>query len=374
MIADAYAPTNDVKTATLGRLLQTLAEDAMFALSAGGGADVLDLLGKRRSEAYAAVLTGQRRMTMSGEFDAWVVELSRAIAPICAPGWMPMADVIRERVTLEVGARGLRSLFSSTPSDKDVQRVKRLGTFTVRVLRAVFHADGALNADENRTLACVIASLGLFDDAARELFVEGPLPVEQLDMYGDIDPAITKAVLQGAWLAAAADVIDPREEHIIRVLAHKLSVAAMDLEVLRAEAVQRVEKSRLVGLATADAIRFVLSDRVPGHGMTLAAKAAHLLLTRRHRDEALAYVNAGAKVVLAKRFPHLGTDDGHTVLGITWAAALYEDPSLARRAFLRARHDRVAADLGEDGAEARHTVEAWLAEVLAPAAFAMSDE
>ena len=42
-----------------------------------------------------------------------------------------MSEVLAEKVTLEVGARGLRSLFSSKPSDKDVQRVKRLGSLAL---------------------------------------------------------------------------------------------------------------------------------------------------------------------------------------------------------------------------------------------------
>jgi hypothetical protein len=368
---DAYAPAVDPKTMVLGRLVSALAEDAMFGLSTGGGSDVLDGLGKRRGEAYSAILAGHRLNTMSMEFDNWVVELTRAVAPIFPPSWMPMGDVIREKVTLEVGARGLRSLFSSKPSDKDVQRVKRLGTLAVRVLRAVFSADGALDAEETRTLAGVIASLGLPDQDAQQLFGEPPIPVEQLDVYGDVDPAVGKAVLRGAWLAAAWDQIDPREEHIVRVLANKLAYAAMDLEVLRNDVVQRIDMRRLVGLATVDAIRFVLADRMPGHGVTLAAKACHLMVPRRYRDEALAQVGAGQKVLLAKRFPHLNGDDRQTVLGMTWAAAMYEDPSLARRALLRARHDRVAADLGDDGNKARHGVEEWIAEVLAPAAFPM---
>jgi hypothetical protein len=371
MTMDAYAPAPDGKTLVLGRLVSTLAEDAMFALSTGGGTDVLDGLGKRRGEAYSAVLAGHRLNTMSGEFDNWVVEMTRAVAPIFPPGWLPMAEVIREKVTLEVGARGLRSLFSSKPSDKDVQRVKRLGTLAVRVLRAVFVSDGALDHEETRTIASVIASLGLPDADAQQLFAEPPVPVEQLDVYGDIEPAIAKAVLRGAWLAAAWDQIDPREEHIVRVLANKLAYAAMDLEVLRNEAVQRIDTRRLAGLAAVDGIRFVLSDRMPGHGITLAAKAGHLMLPRRYREEALAQVGAGAKVVLAKRYPQLGADDKHTVLGMVWAAAMYEDPSLARRALLRARHDRVAADLGEDGIKSRHAVEEWIADVLAPAAFPM---
>ena len=59
-----------------------------------------------------------------------------------------MMDVVREKVTLEIGARGLRSLFSSKPSDKDVARVKRYGSLAVRVLRAVLAADGPLDAEE----------------------------------------------------------------------------------------------------------------------------------------------------------------------------------------------------------------------------------
>jgi hypothetical protein len=371
---DAYAPMTDPKTLVLATLVSALAEDAMFGLSAGGGPDVLDGLGKRRGEAYSAILGGHRLNTMAGEFDNWIVEMTRAIAPIFPPTWMPMNEVIREKVTLEVGARGLRSLFSSKPSDKDVQRVKRLGTLAVRVLRAVFVADGTLDAEETRTIAGLIASLGLPDADAQALFAEQPVAVEQLDVYGDIEPAIAKAVLRGGWLAAAWDSIDPREEHVVRVLANKLAYAAMDLEVLRNEAIQRTDQRRTAGLATVDAVRFVLSDRMPGHGVTLAAKAGALMLPRRYREEALAQVGAGAKVTLARRYPSLPTDDKHTVLGIAWAAAMYEDPSLARRALLRARHDRVAADLGEDGTKARHAIENWIAEVLAPAAFPMGAE
>ena len=371
MTMDAYAPTPDPKTYALGRLVGTLAEDAMFGLSTGGGTDVLEGLGRRRAEAYSAVLAGHRLNTMSGELDNWMVEMTRAAAPICPPSWMPMSEVIREKVTLEVGARGLRSLFSSKPSDKDIQRVKRLGTLAVRVLRAVFAADGPLDPEETRTLAGLIASLGLPDPDAQALFGEAPVPVEQLDVYGDIEPAVAKAVLRGGWLAAAWDQIDPREEHVVRVLANKLAFAAMDLEVLRNEAVQLIDARRLAGLATVDGIRFVLSDRMPGHGVTLAVKACHLMVPRRHREEALAQIGAGQRVVLAKRYPHLSTDDRQAVLGMTWAAALFEDPSIARRALLRARHDRVAADLGEDANKARHAIEDWFAEVLAPAAYPM---
>jgi len=372
MTMDAYAPSVDQKTFVLGRLVNTLAEDAIFGLSCGGGTAVLEGLSHRRGHGYQAILSGQRLNTMAGEFDNWSIELTRAMAPIHPPSWMPMADVIREKVTLEVGARGLRSLFSSKPSDKDVQRVKRLGTLAVRVLRAVLAADGPIDGEEHRTITSLVASLGLPEADAAPLYVEQPLPVEQLDVYGDIEPAVGKAIIRGAWLAAAVDAIDPREEHVVRVVANKLAFAAMDLEVLRNEAVARVDARRLAGQAVVDGIRFILADRMPGHGVALAAKAGTLMLPRRHRDEVLAQIGHGSKVVLAKRYPQLSGEDRQTVLGMAWAAALYEDPSMARRALLRARHDRFAQDLGDDGAKARHAIDEWVAEVLAPAAFPMS--
>ncbi len=371
MTIDAYAPMVDPKTAALGRLVGTLAEDAIFGLSTGGGHGVLDGLGRRRGEAYQAILAGHRLNTMSGELDHWLVEMTRAAAPIYPPAWMPMSDVLREKVTLEVGARGLRSFFSSKPSDKDVLRVKRLGTLATRVLRAVFVADGPLDTEEQRTVASLVASLGLPDEHAQPLYAEAPIAVEQLDVYGDVDPTYAKALLRGAWLAAAWDSLDPREEHVIRVVANKLNFPAMDLEVLRNDVVQKLEARRLASQAAVDAIRFVLSDRMPGHGVTLAAKTGLIMIPKRYRDEVMAQVGHGSKVTLARRYTQLSAEDKATVLGIAWAAALYEDPSVARRALLRARHERFAQDLGEDGSKPRHSIDEWINDVLAPAAFPM---
>lgn len=372
MTMDAYAPSIDAKTLALARLVNALAEDAIFGLSCGGGTGVLEGLAHRRGQAYSAILAGHRLNTMAGELDAWVIEMTRAMAPIFPPAWMPMADVVKEKVTLEVGARGLRSLFSSKPSEKDVQRVRRLGTLAVRVLRAVLAADGPIDGEEHRTITSLVASLGLPDQDAAPLYAEGPIPVEQLDVYGDIEAAVAKAVLRGAWLAAALDSLDPREELVVRVVANKLAFPAMDLEVLRNEAVARIDARRMAGQAVVDAIRFILSDRAPGHGVTLAAKAGTLMLPRRYRDETLAQIGHGTKVALARRYTLLSSEDRQTVLGMAWAAALYEDPSIARKALLRARHDRVAQDLGEDGAKSRHAIDEWFADVLAPAAFPMS--
>jgi hypothetical protein len=295
----------------------------------------------------------------------------RVMAPIAPPSWMPMHEVIAEKVTLEVGARGIRSLFSSKPSDKDVQRVKRLGSLAVRTLRAVFSADGPIDPEEARSLAGLIGSLGLPDVDSAPMYTEAPISVEQLDMYGELEPAVARALIAGAWYAAAWDAIDPREEQVVRTLAKKISFPDDELERQRADAIARVDARRTTGLATVDAVRYILHDRVPGSGVQLAAKAGTLMLPRRYREEALGQVGHGAPVTLAKRYTTMSGDERNSVLGIAGAAALHEDPTFGRRALLRARHDRLAADFGDDGSRMRATIDEWFVDVLAPVAFNM---
>jgi len=343
------------------------AEEAIFGLSAalGNAHDALEDLVKRRKDSHQLSLSGQRVPRMIDAFDAWVVEMTRAMAPICPPSWMPMAEVLAEKVTLEVGARGLRSLFSSKPSEKDVARVKRLGSLAVRVLRAVFAADGPVDPEEARTLAALIGSLGLPEADAAPLYTEAPIEVDRLDVYGEIETGVARAMLRGAWLAAAWDSIDPREEHIVRALATKLNVPIVDVEYMRNEAIARVEARRAAGLATVDAVRYVLADRVPGMGVQLAVYAGTLMLPRRFRDEALAQLGHGAPVVLGQRYKGISNAEKQSVIGIAWAASLLEDPCISRQAIVRARLDRVAQDLATDPQDARRAVDEMIAMSLA---------
>jgi tellurite resistance protein len=302
---------------------------------------------------------------MTTHFDSWVVEMARALAPVAPPTWVPMMEVVREKVTLEMGARGLRSLFSSKPSDKEVARVKRYGSLAVRVLRAVFSADGSLDSEELTTIAAVIASLGLPEADASALYAEPPVLAATLDVYGELDAAVAQAILRGAWLAAAWDSVDPREEQTIRVVAQKLSLSELEVEAARKDALARIDARRKAGLAAVDAVRCVLSDRTPGLGVQLAALTGTLMLPRRWRDEALSAIGQGAPVALAKRHMGLEASERLEVLGVAWAAALVDDPSVGRRALLRARWERVAEDLGEDDPAARELVDRWMGEALA---------
>jgi tellurite resistance protein len=366
-MTDAYAPTIDPVQEALSRLVQAACEECIFGLSAalGNSGDALEDLVKRRKDAHQAVLGNQRTPRMLESFDAWVVEMARAMAPICPPSWLPMSEVLAEKVTLEVGARGIRSLFSSKPSDKDVQRVKRLGALAVRVLRAVLASDGPIDAEEARTIAALVASLGLPEADAAPLYTEAPVAVDRIEVYGEIESSVSRAMLRGAWLAAAWDGIDPSEEQIIRVLATKLGVPVVDVEYMRNEAIARVDARRTAGLATVDAVRYVLADRVPGYAVQVTGYAGTLMLPRRYREEALRQVAGGQPVVLQQRYKGISGAEKTTVLGIAWAAALMEDPSLSRKAMVQARLERVAHDLGGETKDARKAVDEMLATSLA---------
>jgi len=349
-------------------LVATLAEDTIFVLASDEGAVAsppFEALAKRRAEAYGAALRGQPVASMQRTFDAWVVDLSRAMAPIAAPDWLPMGDVVRAKVTLEAGARGLRSLFSDKPSEKETQRVTRLGTLAVRLMRQVLSADGAVDGDDARMVGAFVASLGLSPEGAAPLLHEPVVPGLQLDVYGEVEPKILRALLQGAWVAAAWDGLDPREEKVIQDFATKAGLPLDAVEESRAAAMARIESKRLVGLATVDYVRAVLRDRLPGLGDMLPARIGTLILPRRYRDEGLAAIQHDAPVMLAKRYTKLTRDERTRVLGMTWAAALHEDPSLGRQALLRARFEHVAADIESDGHEARLLVSGWMSDVLA---------
>jgi hypothetical protein len=362
--------TPDVE-AHLSQLVATLAEDVIFVLAGDDGAVVsspFEALARRRADLYADVLAGKPRAAMLSSFDAWMVDLSRAIAPIAPPDWLPMGDVLRLHITLEAGARGLRSLFSDKPSDKDVAKVKRLGTLAARLLRQVQAAEGATNSDDARVIAAFVASLGLPQADASALLEE---PVMHLDVYGDVEPKVLRAIVSGAWLAAAADGVHPREEEVIRAFATKAGITLEQVEESRAAALAKVEAKRQVGLAAIDYVRAVLRDRLPGIGETLPRRLGLLLLPRRYRDEGLAPLGYQSPVVLAKRYTKLSRDERTRVLGITWAAALLDDPSVSRQAVLRVRYEHMAADLDSDGKDARELVSQWVSDVLAETAKAL---
>jgi hypothetical protein len=354
--------------------LSALTEDAIFALAAGGRAEVDRMRGlaKRRASVYESAARGGARIGI-GSFARWVPELCAAIAPVHPPDWMPMAEVVASGLSLEGGARGVRSLFTSKPSEKEVARVKRLGALASRVLAATLGADGPLLPEEQLLCEALVASLGLADDDEKRLLAEPPMRIDALEIYGEIDAKLAKALVRGAWIAAASDAIDPREEKAIAELSTKLRVAVEDVETIRAETRSSLERRARIGAAAIDGIRFVLADD-PETAVPIAGAALALLAAPAHRGEAMAALRQNAPVTLSGRHA-LDRDGKSLVLALAWTGALGENPTLARRADLVARHERLATDLDAGGAASavRDEIDAFVeGELLGAAAAAVS--
>lgn len=350
---------------SLVHTLLTLCDDAFFATAATARLDLetLRALAKRRSSVLTAAAKGARPDDMS-QGDPWIVRLAAAMAPINPPRWIPMADVIEEGLSLELGARGVRSLFTNKPSEKDVARVRSLGSFAVRVLGSVLTAGGNQRPDAQLAKQSLVASLGLPDDEQRSLLEEAPIAAESLEVPQGLSAKLARAILRGAFTAAMLEGEGAREEQAVLLIGHKTGLPGEEITAAHGDARRAVEAGKTFGEAGVDALRFVMSDD-PDELSRLAGTFARITLPiGGRRDAATALDRAGAmkKHALDRR-------TREAVLGVVWAGALRSNPAFARRAELLSRHNAAAAELGgeEAGLEARKTIEAFLEPELSAA-------
>jgi tellurite resistance protein len=332
----------------LVRGLQAVTEDVFFGVAASGrdDEDTLTALVRRRADVYERVLSGGAAPPITS-YREWMTGLAAAIAPVCPPSWMPMADLVGAGLTLEGGVRGVRALFTTKLSEKKVEQVREVGSFAVRVLFSILGADGELDADESDLIAALVASLGLPQDEAAHLLTQAPIPANELEPPVDLEPKLSRIIVAGAWRAAADDGIDPREDRAMGTLAARLGVRPEDLESARTEARKAVDEQRDIGAAAVDAVRYVLVDE-PDHALLLGKVAARLFLPRRHRLEPLSALHQRGTITLANRY-RLSRAGQEAVLAASWLAALHTDPSTARRVPLLLRHEDIARDLRSDG-------------------------
>ncbi len=344
----------------LGSRLVGLCEDAFFTVASVGrlDAEMLHALAARRHERSAPPQG-------MDAWDAWVLSLCGAMAPIAPPRWMPMADAIEAGLSLEHGARGLRSLFTSKPGDRDVQRVRDLGSLATRALGAVLGAAGGFRGDDHALRGAFIASLGLPEADQRALDAEPPRRAEDLETRSDLDQKLARAIVRGAFQAAMHDGLDPREDQAVLLIASKLGVGTEDANQARNEAKKVIEGARGFGEAAVDAVRFVLADEAT-ESERFAIAAARLILPAVYRREAVTQINQGVAVALARRH-ELDRKQREAVLALAWLAALRIDPSFCRSVELAGRHLALAGDLGDPSSSAavRSILEAFLeAELL----------
>lgn len=356
MVAQGPPPKPDLAAA-----LAHLCEDAFFTVAGSARLD-LDALralaGKR-----APVLVGAARGVPAPGLDAWdpfILGLCGVLAPIAPPRWVPLADAIEGGLSLEHGARGVRSLFTSKPSDKEVARVRSLGGLGVRVVTSVLAATGPLDAEATLLRRAMIALLGLPDHDRAELEAEAPLPAEQLDLHGDLDGKLARSLVRAGFYAARLDGTDPREEQAVIAVARKLGLTTEDVNTAREDARAFIDSGKDFGEASVDGIRWLLegdgseSDR-------FAVAAARLTLSPIQRHDAITAVNVGSPVVLGRRH-RLDRKQREAALALAWLAAVHQNPTYLRRAELVGRHDKLAADFGEeaDGAAVRGGIDRWV--------------
>jgi hypothetical protein len=327
-------------------VLVTLSEDVFFAIAGSGRFDIdqLRALAARRAPALRAAALGAPPEGLAA-WEGWLLSLCAAMAPIAPPRWMPMADAIEAGLSLEHGARGMRSLFTSKPSEKEVNRVRTLGAVVVRALGAVQGAAGSFPPEARLIRSTLVASLGLPADDQRQLNAEEPQDAEALDIQGGMEPKLARAVVRGAFFAAMGDGLDPREEQAVATIARKFGLTTDDVNSARADARAQLDASKDFGEASVEAIRYLLSDDVV-ESERLAVAAARLTLPAIQRRDAITAINVGGAVTLGKKHA-LDRRRREAVLALAWTAAMRCNPTYAHRAVLAARHNSVAADLGE---------------------------
>lgn len=329
----------------LGPALALLCEDALFGVTAAArlDADALSALAKRRAGARRTAASGGGDLGLRA-WEPWLLAMCTAIAPVAPPRWLPMADAV-ENLSLERGARGVRALFTTKPSEREIARVRSLGALCVRTLASVLAASGTFPAESKLLRATVVASLGLPEEDRERLVTEAPVDAEMLPITGDLDGAIARSLVTGGFLAAMSDGLDPREEQAVVTIGRKAGLTSEAMAEARAEAKKALDGTKGFGEASVEAIRWVLSDAVP-EAELFAVATARLALPAVHRRDVLTAINVGGPVLLGRKH-RLERKHREAALAVAWIAALHADPTVTRRAALARRHDQVAADLGD---------------------------
>jgi hypothetical protein len=345
----------------LAAVLCHLCEDAFFTVASSGRLDV-DALRALATKRQAVYVAAARRQAAPGldDWDPWILGLCGVLAPIAPPRWVPFADAVAGGLSLEHGARGVRSLFTSKPSDKDVARVRALGGLAVRAITSVLAATGPLNDEATLLRRALIASLGLADADRAELDAEPPLHPESLALHGDIDAKVARSMVRAGFYAARINGTDPREEQAVITIARKLGLTTEEANQSREEARAAMDAGKQLGEACVEAVRWLLeSNRAESERFAVAA--ARLALAPIQRHDAFTAINLATPVLLAKRH-RLDRKSREAALGVAWLAAAHANPTYLQRAELVDRHDRLAADFGDeaDGATIRSALDRWV--------------
>lgn len=349
----------------LSALHRVACEDALFAVAAVG-LDALEAFGKRRlSSAEAIARDGLANAVVMADWEAWRIALTKAIAPVAAPWFVPMREAIDKGLTLEKESRGLRGLIPGFGGDSEKTRIRRDGAFAVRVARAVSAADGVVSRDEAFAVELLLAALALPEDDQRVLRAEAPIPIAAIEVPEGLEPKVARAVVAGAWQTAATDGLHDAEHAAVQSIAMRIGIEPDALVEAREDVEKTITRQRAIGAAMIDVSRYVLAPLPSEESVPLTLAAIHLAVPPLDREPAIRLVTTNAATPLG-RAHDLDRTARTQVLAATWAAALATNPTSSARARLVARHDRAAQQVGGDrqAEDARNKVEEYVARAM----------
>lgn len=339
------------------------ARDLMVAVAAHESfPDHLEAFAKRRGALYAS--------PVPIEDDAYWPGVAAALAAVAPPDTMPMSGLVSLGYTLEGGARGLRSLFTSAPSDKERKRVQRIAALAARVMEIVAGADDVLSRDERRSIAMAMASFGLTGEELDAIRPAGRLTIEQFEVLGELDAKVRRELVRGAWQLAQRHASSPVEEDTVRALAARLDMSPQ-VEPLRVEvsnvmqragdvAALAVELTRAAGTALpVDTLEAALENLIRS-----AAPPARATVLRER-------VKSREAPALSRLTP-LARPQRLQSVALAWATLVGTDPTWSMGQHLRGELTALAAEAGAgyEVAEALEEVDRYLHQRVRSAAVA----
>ncbi|MBL8602543.1 MAG: hypothetical protein JNK72_11530 [Myxococcales bacterium] len=313
----------------------------------------LDAFAKQRGALYAAP---------SAEIDeaSYWPGVARSLASIAPPETMPMSGLIASGITLEGGARGLRSLFTSKVSKSEHKRVINVASLAARVMEVVAGADDALSDDERRGIAMAMASFGLNDEELEQVKAPSKLKPEQLEIFGELDAKVRRELLRGAWQLCLRGTPTAAELEVVAAVGVKLEIAAESdtLKLAVTELLTRagqtaalaVELARAAGADLEASLRTAALERL----IQAVAPPSRAVELRARVDEGrqASFDNLG----LTTRAQRL------QAVALAWATLAGTDPRYSVGLHLRGELSAAATEAGAayEVAEALDTVDRYL--------------
>jgi len=327
-------------------------------------------------ESFARHLTDIARRRASRYADpaaapsgpAYWTDLAAALAPVLPSELMPLWGLIDDGVTLEGGAKGLRSLFSATPSEKERRRVQRTATLAARVLAVAAGADGAAPEDEKRLGDMAMASFGLSADELTAARADAPARASQLEVFGELPGSVRRELVRGAWQVAAQGAAREAVDDELLTVAAKLEVSA-ELGAIRAEVAHANARcARVAGLA----VELMLASLAALPAEAKAPCFEHLVLAAAPPSAAASLrtrASAGEPGA-PERFASLVAAQRAQAVALAWASARSLNLAASTEAVARGALRAAAADLdaAAESVAAMELVDRYLNERVAEAA------